>query len=531
MTRHGRTSLVIGGGIAGLATAALLAEEGYEVVLLEGRPEVGGRAGSWERDGFRFDTGPSWYLMPEVFDHFFRLLGTTSEAELDLVTLTPAYRVYSEPEPVGPGGSLDVVSGRESAMALFESIEPGAGARLETYLDSAGDAYDLAVSRFLYDSYESLGGLRDPAVLRRIGRLASLLTVPLASRIEKRFTDTRLRQILGYAGVFLGGSPYDLPSLYHLMSHLDLDDGVRYPRGGFTALIAAIERLARERGVRVETDAEVDRIEVTNGRATGAVTTDGRHFTADLVVSTADLHHTETRLLPEAAQTYPEKWWRRKTPSYGALLVLLGVRGELPQLAHHTLLFTEDWRANFADIFGADARIPDPASLYVCRPSATDDTVAPEGHENLFVLVPIPAEPGLGRGGTDGSGDDTIERAADAAIAQIASWCGIPDLQERIVVRRTIAPGDFASDLHVWRGNALGLAHTLGQSALFRPRNASAKVEGLYYAGSSVLPGIGLPMCLISAELVVKRLRGDRSAGPLPEPLPRERSAPQTGTA
>jgi phytoene desaturase len=154
----------------------------------------------------------------------------------------------------------------------------------------------------------------------------------------------------------------------------------------------------------------------------------------------------------------------------------------------------------------------------VCRPSATDDTVAPAGHENLFVLVPVPAEPALGRGGIDGGGDPGIEAAADLVIDQIAQWCGIPDLAERVVVRRTIAPGDFEADLHSWRGNALGLAHTLRQSAVFRPRNASRRVRDLYYAGTSALPGIGLPMCLISAELVLKRLRGDRSAGPVAEP-------------
>jgi phytoene desaturase len=197
---------------------------------------------------------------------------------------------------------------------------------------------------------------------------------------------------------------------------------------------------------------------------------------------------------------------------------MLGVAGSLPQLAHHTLLFTRDWKANFDDIFGADPRIPDPASVYVCRPSATDDTAAPEGHENLFVLVPVPADPSLGHGGVDGDGDARIEAAADRVVDQIATWCGIPDLASRVVVRRTVAPGDFADEFGAWRGNALGLAHTLGQSAVFRPRNASRTVDGLAYVGASTLPGIGLPMCLISAELVVKRLRGDRSPGPLAEP-------------
>ena len=526
-------AVVIGGGIAGLATAALLAEEGWSVTLCEARDDVGGRAGSWEHDGFRFDTGPSWYLMPEVFDHFFRLLGTSAADELDLVPLAPAYRVYTQ----GDVSPLDVVSGRDAATDLFESIEPGAGAKLDAYLDSAADAYDLSISRFLYDSYETTSGLRDPALVRRLPRLAPLLTRTLASHIERRFADPRLQRILGYPAVFLGGSPYGVPSLYHLMSHLDLDEGVLYPRGGFIEIIRAIERLARARGVVIETSAAVAQIETTvraipprtagaprgaSGRvgsasATGIRLADGRSIDADLVVSTADLHHTETALLPPELQSYPEKWWEKRTPSPGALLLLLGVEGVLPQLAHHTLLFTSDWRENFERIFGARSAIPDPASLYICKPSATDADVAPRGHENLFVLVPVPADPALGHGGEDGDGDPRIEKAADAVIRQISDWCGIPDLADRIVVRRTIAPGDFEADFHAWRGNALGLAHTLNQSAVFRPRNASPRVDGLFYAGASTLPGIGLPMCLISAELVVKRLRGDRSPGPLPE--------------
>lgn len=515
----GSRVVIVGGGIAGLATAALLAEEGYAVTVVEGRDETGGRAGSWERDGFRFDTGPSWYLMPEVFDHFFALLGTSAAAELDLVPLVPAYRVYAEPDGDGAGEHIDVVSGRTEATALFESREAGAGARLDDYLDSAADAYDLAVSKFLYDTYASSEGLRDPDLLKRVPTLAPLLTRSLNRHVASRFQDPMLRQVLGYPAVFLGSSPYDVPSLYHLMSHLDLDDAVLYPRGGFTEVIAAIERLARARGVEVRTGTAVAQIlTAADGTATGVRLADTTEIAADVVVSTADLHHTETVLLPPERQSYPERWWRKRTPSFGALLILLGVEGELPELSHHTLLFTSGWRENFDAISGPDAHIPDPASLYVCRPSATDDTVAPDGSENLFVLVPIPADPELGRGGVDGGGDDVIESAADRAIAQIAQWTGVSDLASRIRVRRTIAPGDFARDLGAWRGNSLGLAHTLGQSALFRPGNASKKVPGLYYAGASVLPGIGLPMCLISAELVVKRLRGDTTAGPLPEP-------------
>jgi len=514
----GRTASVIGGGIAGLATAALLADDGWTVTLFEARDDLGGRAGSWSRDGFRFDTGPSWYLMPEVFEHFFALLGTSAADELDLVPLTPAYRVYAEPGADGSTDHVDVTSGRDAVRALFESREPGAGARLDAYLDSAGDAYELAVSRFLYDTYASTEGLRDRRVVSQLPRLLPLLTRPLASHVARSFDDPLLRQILGYPAVFLGASPFEAPSLYHLMSHLDLDDGVLYPRGGFTEVIAAVERLARARGVEIRTGSPVAEILVDGRAASGVRLADGTRHPSDIVISGADLHHTETALLPPHLQSYPDRWWGKRTPSPGALLLLLGVDGPLPELAHHTLLFARDWEKNFGDIFGADTRIPDPASLYVCRPSATDDGVAPADAENLFVLVPIPADPSLGHGGIDSTGDPSVEAVADRVIDQIAQWAGIPDLAARVRVRRTIMPADFVDDLRVWRGTSLGLAHTLGQSAVFRPKNVSKKVDGLFYTGSSVLPGIGLPMCLISAELVVKRLRGDRGAGRLPVP-------------
>ena len=527
------SAVIIGGGISGLATAALLARYGHEVDLVEAREELGGRAGSWERDGFRFDTGPSWYLMPEVFDHFLRLLGTSAEEELDLRPLDPAYRVLCE----GYEEPLDLRASAARNADLFERIEPGAGLGLARYLDSAASTYDMALERFLYTSYTSPRALLDRAVLARAPQLLRLLAEPLDRFVARRFQDPRLRQVLGYPAVFLGSSPDRTPSMYHLMSALDLTGGVQYPQGGFTELVAVIARLAVRHGARLHTGTRATRVlteDHRGGRQRGAHlgggpgrraaargveirTAEGevRELRADVVVATADLHHVETELLPRRLQTYPASWWRRRTPGPGAVLVLLGVRGALPQLAHHTLLFTRDWDENFGAL--RERRVPSPASSYVCRPSATDPSVAPPGHENLFVLVPVPADASLGRGGVDGSGDPAIEEIAEEAIARLAAEAGIPDLAERIVVRRTIGPGEFAEDLGAWSGSMLGPAHTLRQSAFFRARNASRRVEGLLYAGSSTLPGIGLPMCLISAELVAKRMRGDRSSSPLPE--------------
>ncbi|KIC69422.1 phytoene desaturase family protein [Pseudarthrobacter phenanthrenivorans] len=519
--RAGQAVVVIGGGISGLATAALLATEGHQVTILEKQEALGGRAYTFNEDGFRFDAGPSWYLMPEVIDHYFQLLGSSAEQELDLVKLDPGYRLISE----GAGGPVDVPAGRAKVVELFERLEPGAGARLEQYLDSAAETYTMAKRRFLYPTFQSFAPLLTPDILARLPRLARLLLEPLHSYAKRYVSNPSLQQILEYPAVFLGASPFTAPSMYHLMSHLDLDVGVSYPMGGFARLVEALERQARGAGVAIRSNTEVLAIETVptgSRRRPAAVrgvrcrTGDGAQesLAADVVISAADLHHSETALLPRHLQTYPERYWSRRTAGPSALLLYLGVRGGLPQLEHHTLLFTADWEKNFRAIFGKDTFIPEPASMYVCKPSATDPGVAPEGHENVFVLVPIPPDPGLG-----GSGDETLEKAADAVIGQLSEWAGIPDLAERIVVRRMYGPADFERDYHSWKGTSLGPAHTLRQSAFFRAGNVSRKVQGLYYAGASTIPGIGIPMCLISAELVVKRLRGDTSTGPLPVPL------------
>ncbi|WP_159704114.1 phytoene desaturase family protein [Arthrobacter sp. 18067] len=536
-------TVVIGGGIAGLATAALLAHEGHEVQLLEQRDRVGGRAGSLERNGFRWDTGPSWYLMPGVFDHFFRLLGTSAAEQLDLHTLSPAYRVFSEPNHDGVRPDpLTVPLGSDQVLETFEGVEPGSAKELTAYLASARNTTEMAERFFLYNPFTKLQALLRPEVVRSLPKLAQLLLTPLDKYVSQRFQHPVLRQVLGYPAVFLGTNPAAAPAMYHLMSALDLGDGVQYPMGGFHELVGRLEALAVDAGVRIHTGAEALKITTREasrtkklGRfdgvrlpaplsgkdcreVTGVKWRDNsgaEHYSvADLVVSGADLHHTETQLLGVRDRSYNSKYWQSRTSGPGAVLVMLGVKGSLPELPHHSLFFTRDWEANFAAIFGAETSIPDPASIYVCKPSATDSGVAPQGHENLFILVPVPADPQLGAGGPDGSGDALIERTADAAIDQIARWANIPDLRERIVARHTTGPADFVHEYNSWRGGMLGPAHTLRQSAMFRAQNASKRVRGLYYAGATTAPGVGVPMCLISAELVLKRIRGDHSPGP-----------------
>jgi 1-hydroxy-2-isopentenylcarotenoid 3,4-desaturase len=508
-----KTAVVVGGGIAGLASAALLAKAGMNVTLLEAREKVGGRAYIWEKDGFVFDMGPSWYLMPDAFDQFFKLMGTTADKELKLVKLEPAYQTRNE----GLDEKLMIVQDLEKNKALFDSIEPGAGKKLQQYLDSAEETYDLSMKHFLYTNFENTKSFTNKEVLGKAPKFLSHLVTSLYAFSGKYVKDERLKKILNFPAVFLGASPYDTPSMYHLMTHVDLNVGVFYPMGGFYTLIEAIERIAKQHGVEIKTNSPVSKIEVNDqGIATGVKV--GEVFIeADVVVGTADMHHVETKLLDQEHQTFPEKFWSNKVPGPSAMLLYLGVKGRVPQLNHHTLLYTENWSKNFSEVFHkADGKrkIPNPASLYICAPSVTDPSVAPEGYENLFVLVPIAADPSIG-----GSGDEKFEKDVDRIIDQIANWCEIPDLKERIVVRKSMGPRDFVTELNAWNGTALGMAHTLRQSAFFRPKNRSKKVKNLFYAGHNTIPGIGLPMCLIGAELVYKYLIDDKSTGPIADEL------------
>jgi phytoene desaturase len=475
--------------------------------------------------------------MPEVFAHFFALLGERIEDHVDLVRLDPAYRLFAEPDAPGAAAEpFDVTADPEQNFALFEAMEPGAGEAFRRYTAESSEAYRTALDHFLYTTFERPDRAITGDVARRAGTLGKLLTQTLAQKVARTTDHPVLRQVLGYHAVFLGSSPYRVPALYSLMSHLDLVDGVQYPRGGMYTVIQAIEKLARAHGVDIRTGAEVVEVEVDDaprslrhprrsGVARGVRLASGEVVPADVVVSGADLFHTETALLPAAHRALPEPWWDDRTPGISALLVMAGVRGELPELAHHSLFFTRDWPGNFDAILGPgrssrpeDLRVPEVASLYVSRTTATDPDAAPPGHENLFVLVPFPADPTIGAGP---AGAAELDSYADRYLDQVGAWAGVPGLRERVVTRKVVGPADFARDFSAWRGTALGMEHTLAQSAMFRPADRSAKVPNLLHVGGGTVPGVGLPMCLISAELVAKRLLGETSPSPLPTPLRR----------
>lgn len=494
-----QTAVIIGGGLGGLAIACMLGKSGYRVIVLEKNEQLGGRAGQLKALGFTFDTGPSWYLMPDVFEHFFALMGERLEDHLQLTRLSPGYRVFYK----GGGGRLDIASDLKADMATFEHIEPGAGAQLQRYLAHAQRTYETALRHFTYKNYDGAAGLLGGPFIRGLRDIPVLAT--MQQHVARYFRDPRLQKLLLYPSVFLGVSPYQASAMYSMLSHADFTQGVHYPMGGTYAISNTLAAIGKKYGVAYRLNTPAERIIVENGQATGVVT-GGRCIPADIVISDAGVHHTETALLQPEYRDHTDAYWQKRMLAPSALLLYLGVNRQYDALAHHNLVFSNNWRRNFDEIYKLP-QLPSDPSLYVCAPSKTDPGVAPKGKENLFVLVPVAA----------GLKYTTAELDAFTAgiLETIERELHLPGLRRAIIYQKAFCVPHFAERFNSPYGTALGLAHTLRQTAMFRPRNISRKVSGLYYVGADVHPGIGMPSVLISAELAYKRLIADRSGTPL----------------
>jgi len=474
------TATVVGAGFGGLSTAASLADAGVDVQVLERHDRPGGHAGVLERDGFRFDTGPSWYLMPDVFERFFARFDREPTDYYELERLDPQYRVLWK-----DGDAVTIEPHRRNVHEVFESYEAGAGDALQRYLDRAERNYELAMNRVVYEGRERLRDFVDPDLLPLAPRLRLFGSVD--DYVSRYVDHPKLKQLLEYTLVFLGGSPYDAPALYTIMSHVDLNGNVFYPDGGIAGVVDALADLCTELGVEIRTGVDVEAI----GGSAGAfeLETTAGTFQSDVVVSNANPAHVERDLLaPEVVDRDPD-YWDDRTYAPSALMLYLGVEGDLPALAHHSLVLPTDWEPHFDAMF-EDPKWPEDPAYYLSVTSKTDDAVAPDGHHAVVVLVPI--APGL---------DDrpaVRERVRDKVLDDLAETVGV-DLRDRIVVEESACVTEFAGRYRNPKGSALGLAHTLRQTGPFRPGHRGP-VDGLYYAGSYTAPGIGMPMCLVSGE-------------------------------
>jgi 1-hydroxy-2-isopentenylcarotenoid 3,4-desaturase len=486
----GRSVVVVGGGFGGLSAACYLADAGADVTILEKNARVGGLAGRLEGEGYGFDTGPSWYMMPEVFGRFFADFGRSPAEYYSLRRLDPSYRVFFK-----DGDALDVSVDTDALASAFEARETGAGDALREYLREARRTYEGVMEPFVYTDRPRYRDWIDPELLEA-GPIGLRLWGSLDGYVAKFFDSRKLRQVVQYAAVFLGGSPESTPRLYSLMSHVDLSQGVYYPDGGIAGLVDGIAALARDLGVTIETDTEVT--EITRGREGFFVATERGVRRADLVVSDADYAHTEQELLPAHERGFSDEYWEKRDLAPSAFVLFLGVEGTFDELEHHNVVMPTDWRPHFEEIFEGETWASDPV-YYVCNNARTDPSVAPEGHAALTISVPVPV-------GTDDS-PARRERYRDLLLDDLRESTGV-DLHGRIEFEQSFCVSDFEERYHARRGT-LGLASTLRQTGPFRPPHRSRAVEGLYFTGSYTTPGIGMPICLVSGEHAVNAVLAD----------------------
>ena len=488
MTLKPQNVLIIGAGIGGLAAAALLAKEGHSVEVIERNAEPGGRARVWETEGFVFDMGPSWYLMPEIFENFFGEFGKSVSDYYELMRLDPNYRIF-----FGADDIVEITADLEPNLQTFDSFEEGGATKLQEYLDKAKETYEYMMEGIMYKDLDSFWSIFSPSLMKA-GRKLHILS-NIDKYVRKFFKTDRARKILEYPIVFLGGNPKNTPALYSIISHIDYNLGVWYPRGGIGKIPEGLIKLAKEQGAEIQFGVEATHIDVKNRKVQRVQTTQGAIDT-DLVVVNADYPFSELNLLDEQYQTYPEKYWEKKIIAPSAFVVYLGVDRKLDQLTHHNVFLEYDWVQHFDQIFEQPAW-PEKPAYYVCCPSRYDPLVAPKGKENIFITVPISA----------GIEDTPQIRKAylQKIISHMEKLIG-ESFHESISVQRIFSLNDFAQDYNAYKGTAVGLTHTFRQSAFFRPRHRSKKVRNLFYSGQYTHPGIGVPMALVSSQIVTNQI-------------------------
>lgn len=481
--------VVIGSGFAGLSAACCLAKEGCTVTVLEKNATPGGRARQFEAEGFKFDMGPSWYWMPDVFEEFFNHFGKKASDYYPLQRLDPSYRIY-----FGKDDIMDLPADLESLYMLFESYEAGSSIQLKKFLKDAKYKYEAGMQEFVFKPAHSPLEYFHWKILKASMRLQLLKS--LSAEINGMFKDSRLIRLLEFPVLFLGATPEKTPAMYSMMNYADMVLGTWYPDGGMVKIVDAMVSLAKELGVKFEFNSEVTRIEAENRKVSRLITAHGRVIEADVVVGGADYHHLEQNVLDKAHRQYDEAYWEKRVMAPSSLVFYLGIKGKMKHVLHHNLFFDADFKLHSEEIY-TDKKWPSDPLFYMSAPSVTDANIAPEGHENLFILIPI---------ATDlEDNEETRDHYFSMVLERIRMITG-EDLRERIVYQRSFCINDFKSEYHSYKGNAYGLANTLTQTAFLKPKMKSSKLDNLYYTGQLTVPGPGIPPALISGQIVASEV-------------------------
>jgi len=479
---------VIGAGFSGLSAATHLAHQGAQITVFEKNSLPGGRARKFEHDGFVFDMGPSWYWMPDVFEKYFNHFGKSVSDYYQLHRLDPSYRIV-----LSKNESIDIPAGVDALCRLFERLEPGSSNALIQFLEEGKYKYEIGINELVYKPGLSLTELMDIKLLR--GAIKMHVFESISTYVRKFFKDPRIIKLLEFPVLFLGATPSKIPALYSLMNYADMALGTWYPMGGMYELVKGMTALAQEKGVQFQFNHPVERFDLNGVKAKGLVS-GGKAYAFDAIVASADYHHVEQQLLPPQVRRYSERYWSSRVMAPSSLIFYLGLNKKAKNLLHHTLFFDEDFALHAREIY-EDPKWPTAPQFYVSCPSKTDPSVAPEGCENIFILIPV--APGLK--------DDEItrEKYFKLVVNRLEHLIG-EQITDAIVYKRSYAHNDFINDYHAFKGNAYGLANTLWQTAHLKPSIINKKVNNLFYTGQLTVPGPGVPPSIISGQVVAEQV-------------------------
>lgn len=481
---------VIGAGFSGLSAASYLAKAGYDVTIFEKNSTAGGRARQIVTDtGYVFDMGPSWYWLPDVFEKFFADFGHKVADFYELKLLDPSFDIVYANNDL-----LPIPYSFEKLAETFESIEEGSANQLRKFMDEAEKKYNYSMSDLVYKPGLSI--MEFAKIELGVEAFRLKIFSSFKKLVQKHFSNQKLRALMEFPILFLGAMPEDTPALYSFMNYAGLKLGTYYPMGGFGKIVDAMVKIALEQGVKIQYNATVESYSIEQNKINN-IKVNGQNLAFDYVIAAADYHHAEQQLLPIQYRRYDEKYWNSRTFAPSCLLFYLGVKKRISNLSHHTLFFDYDLAAHAQQIY-KKPEWPDKPLFYVCCPSKTDNTVAPEGHENIFLLMPI--APGLK------DTEEMREKYYHAIMDRLEMQIG-EDIRNYIDYKKSYCVNDFVSDYNAYKGNAYGLANTLSQTAIFKPKINNKKVKNLLYTGQLTIPGPGVPPSLISGKIVATHLQ------------------------
>jgi phytoene desaturase len=494
-----KKAIVVGAGISGLAASCYLAKGGLKTTVIEKNSQVGGRASLHVEKGFKFDLGPSWYWMPDIFDRFFADFGKFRSDYYDLVRLDPSYRIFHR--RAGNLEQLDIPAGKEKVVKLFESIESGAGAKLEALLASAEVKYKAGMYDYACRAALTPWEFIDANFVKKIIQLDLLGS--FAKKVKLKFKDHLLQMIVEFPILFLGATAEDTPAMYSLMNYADIALGTWYPVGGIYKISQSLKLLAEELGVSFQFSEAVTAVELSSPNAVKSVKTAQGSYNCDFLVNSSDYHHFETDILSKPQRSYSKSYWEKRVLAPSCLLYYVGIKGRLKSVLHHNLFFDESFKIHSQEIYKSKTW-PKAPLFYLCCPSVTDPEVAPDSCENLFILIPVAA-------GLEDS-EAIRKRYFEYVVNKIAEFTG-DNIRERIVFYKEFGFKDFVNNYNSFKGNAYGLANTLRQTAFLKPKMKSKRVENLFYCGQLTVPGPGVPPSLLSGEIVSRLVLSQLCSG------------------